>query len=528
MRASLKQSHGLLAGLAVAIRLVDAAGLAMFPQGYLASSGLPSTCEATLYQTVSCPDEASDLMTEGHIDSDDPAVTKMVCSKACGSSIGHMRTKVASACGSEEMIPGMSYVNLVDKFWSSWNQSCFSDPKTGKYCNDVIASFPEVDDLSKLPKSDLCSYCNVEQYRMMQADAYTGAYDENMQSSYEYVAKACDLNVDNFNATDSAFNVTNPDATGNICVSGKTYTTKDGDSCDSIALSQGVSAATMYYINSNIFDCSKIAAGTNLCLPLTCTKIYKVQKGDTCLDIALNANIMTDRLLSYNSQLDWNCTNLHDADPYWGSTLCVSTPGGTYSGQPLNNTEPVDLEPIDPPHGVPVANGTTKDCSHWFTHEGSLTCTQICLAYGVPINLFTEINPSLNKTTCDTDLVVGNAYCLEPVAGWDRPAPTGTITPGATTTRSATNTKSATGTKTAAATNSATHTSTSEPSHSPEQPGIVDGCNKWHYVDNGDGCYSITEKYKIKLSDFYSWNPKVGDDCSGLWLHYYVCVGVKS
>ncbi|EXL66142.1 hypothetical protein FOPG_17668 [Fusarium oxysporum f. sp. conglutinans race 2 54008] len=467
-------------------------------------------------------------MTEGHIDSDDPAVTKMVCSKACGSSIGHMRTKVASACGSEEMIPGMSYVNLVDKFWSSWNQSCFSDPKTGKYCNDVIASFPEVDDLSKLPKSDLCSYCNVEQYRMMQADAYTGAYDENMQSSYEYVAKACDLNVDNFNATDSAFNVTNPDATGNICVSGKTYTTKDGDSCDSIALSQGVSAATMYYINSNIFDCSKIAAGTNLCLPLTCTKIYKVQKGDTCLDIALNANIMTDRLLSYNSQLDWNCTNLHDADPYWGSTLCVSTPGGTYSGQPLNNTEPVDLEPIDPPHGVPVANGTTKDCSHWFTHEGSLTCTQICLAYGVPINLFTEINPSLNKTICDTDLVVGNAYCLEPVAGWDRPAPTGTITPGATTTRSATNTKSATGTKTAAATNSATHTSTSEPSYSPEQPGIVDGCNKWHYVDNGDGCYSITEKYKIKLSDFYSWNPKVGDDCSGLWLHYYVCVGVKS
>lgn len=141
MGAFLKQKHGLLATLAVAIRFADAAGLAMFPQGYLANSGLPSTCEATLYQTVSCPDEASDLMTDGYIDSDDPTVMKMVCSKACGGSIGHMRSKVASACGLEEMIPGMSYVNLVDKFWSSWNQSCFSDPKTGKYCNGKQVSY---------------------------------------------------------------------------------------------------------------------------------------------------------------------------------------------------------------------------------------------------------------------------------------------------------------------------------------------------------------------------------------------------
>lgn len=138
---------------------------------------------------------------------------------------------------------------------------------------DVIASFSEVDDLSELPKSDLCLYCNVEQYRMMQANAYTGAYDGDAQSSYEYLAKICDLNVDNFNGTDSAFNITSPDAGGDICVSGNKCTTKAGDSCDSIALSQGVSAATMYYINSNIFDCSKIAAGTNLYLPLSCNKI---------------------------------------------------------------------------------------------------------------------------------------------------------------------------------------------------------------------------------------------------------------
>jgi LysM repeat protein len=357
---------------------------------------------------------------------------------------------------------------------------------------------------------------------MMQSDAYTGAYDEYAKASYEYVAKACNLDVDNFNATDSAFNVTVPDTTSNICVSGNTYITKDGDSCDSIALAQGVSAATMYYINSNIFDCHKIATGTELCLPLTCTKIYKVKQADTCLDIAMNANILQDKLLSFNSQLNWNCTNLHDADPYWGSTLCVSTPGGTYSGQPLNNTEPFEPEPIDPPNGAPVANGTTKECSHWFTNDGSLSCTQICLAYDIPINLFTATNPSLSKSTCDTDLVVGNAYCLKPVNGWDLSDGTETASPTATATKSATSTNSVTSANTAA------HTSTAEKVPSPTQPGIVDGCNKWHYVDNGDGCYSIAEKYHVELADFYTWNSKVGNDCSGLWLHYYVCVGVAS
>ncbi|KAF5602849.1 uncharacterized protein FSUBG_7489 [Fusarium subglutinans] len=523
MRATLNLGHVLLAGLAIVTRLADAAGLSMFPEGSLSSAGLPSVCEATLYQSINCADETAGLAVDGYLDSDDPAITKLVCRPTCGGAIGHMRTKVASACGTEEMVPGMSFVHMVDKLWSSWNQTCFTDPKTGKLCHDVIAAFPEVDDVSKLSKSDLCSYCNVEQYKIMQADAYTGAYDEYAQSNYQYVAKTCDLKVDNFNATDSAFNVTNPDASSDICVSGKIYDAKAGDSCDSIALSQGVSAATMYYINSNIFDCTKIAAGTNLCLPLTCTNIYQVQKGDTCLDIALNNGIMSDQLLSYNSQLNWNCTNLHDADPYWGSTLCVSTPGGLYAGQPLNNnTANVEPQRVDPPSGTTVANGTTLECSHWFTYDGDLSCTQICLANDVAINLFTEINPSLNKTTCDQDLIVGNAYCVEPVTGWDLPA----LTEAATS--RATGTESPTGTKATAVTASTTPTSTSEKVPSPTQPGIVDNCNKWHYVDNGDGCYSIAEKSHISLADFYKWNSKVGNDCSGLWLHYYVCVGVAS
>ena len=28
-------------------------------------------------------------------------------------------------------------------------------------------------------------------------------------------------------------------------------------------------------------------------------------------------------------------------------------------------------------------------------------------------------------------------------------------------------------------------------------------------------------------SDFYEWNPAVGNDCSSLWPGYYYCVGVS-
>jgi hypothetical protein len=126
MRVFLSHSHGLCVSLAIASRLVDAAGLAMFPQGSLTDSGLSSDCEATLYQSINCPNETSGLVATGYMDSDDPAVLKLVCRKTCGCSIGHQRSKVASAYDSEEFFPGMSYVSLVDDFWSSWNQTCFT------------------------------------------------------------------------------------------------------------------------------------------------------------------------------------------------------------------------------------------------------------------------------------------------------------------------------------------------------------------------------------------------------------------
>ncbi|KAI7970130.1 hypothetical protein EIK77_008357 [Talaromyces pinophilus] len=386
---------------------------------------------------------------------------------------------------------------------------------------DIIAAFPNVTDLSELPTADLCSYCNVQKLAYMQGDAYTGVYDKNWESMYEYVAQTCGLLIDDFNATQSVFNVTVPSTPVN-CVSGKMYTTNQGDTCDSIATKYGVSAATMFYTNPDIANCSSIIPGTNLCLPLSCTEIWSVQPNDTCTSIAIANSITPQNVLTYNSQLNSNCTNLHSTNPYWGSTLCVSTPGGTYTGQALNNTSTAS-QVVDPPLGATVAPGTTTDCGEWLVNEASphLTCAQICLANGIAIKLFTQANPSLNKETCDSDLVVGNAYCVDPLTGWNWGINSTSTTTATSTTSSQTSVISNTATTTLAST---TTTGDGISTPTPHQTGMASNCDRFYLVSSGDDCETIASNEGISLTDFYAWNPAVGTSCAYLDLNEYVCV----
>jgi hypothetical protein len=135
MMFSLSPGYSLFVGISLASRFADAAGFAMFPQGSMTNRGLSSSCEATLYQTVRCPEEAANLVAPGNTIADDAALLESVCHKTCGGSIGHQSSKVALACGTEEFFSGITYVSLIDQLWSSWNKTCVTDPKTGKNCN---------------------------------------------------------------------------------------------------------------------------------------------------------------------------------------------------------------------------------------------------------------------------------------------------------------------------------------------------------------------------------------------------------
>lgn len=63
---------------------------------------------------------------------------------------------------------------------------------------------------------------------------------------------------------------------------------------------------------------------------------------------------------------------------------------------------------------------------------------------------------------------------------------------------------------------------------SPIQTGMVSTCDKFYKVIADDGCYDIANDHGIPLASFYTWNPAVKTDCSGLQANEYICVSVKS
>ncbi|KAJ6096606.1 hypothetical protein N7486_007352 [Penicillium sp. IBT 16267x] len=487
-------------------RDVASSGVSMFQNGTLSGLGLSSTCENALYQTIDCDDNISSLGTDQYIGSfDNATITALVCATGCEASIAQLHDSVMTSCGdSAELIPGIPFLTLVDQLWSTWNQTCFVDPTTGENCNDLIATFDNVTSQTNISTTDLCSYCYVTKLALMQQDAYSNIYNDDWESAYEYVATTCNLTVADFNATASAFNASVP-ITESICVSGNTYTTEDGDTCDSIALAQGISAATMYYTNPNILNCSDIITGTTLCLPLTCNEVYAVEANDTCSSVAVSYYTTTSNIINWNSQLNSNCSNLVSPDPYWGSVLCVSAPGGTYTGQALNTTSSSGTtNPVDPPVGVTVAAGSTLDCGAWFVNEASLAynCSDICLDNSIAIHLFVDANPSLNYTTCDDDLVTGDAYCIDPLDGWEDYNSTATA--------------------------NSTVTAAASPTW-PVQTGIASDCNAYYEAQSGDTCDTIIAEFGITLAQFIAWNPAVSSNCtSGLWVEEDYCVGVAT
>lgn len=81
----------------------------------------------------------------------------------------------------------------------------------------------------------------------------------------------------------------------------------------------------------------------------------------------------------------------------------------------------------------------------------------------------------------------------------------------------------------------------------PVQSGIISSCSDYYFVEIGDSCYDIQNKYMdFTLDQFYSWNPyaprhpiyrplwtlrlhrATSSSCKGLRSGYFVCVAVNS
>jgi hypothetical protein len=88
-------------------------------------------------------------------------------------------------------------------------------------------------------------------------------------------------------------------------------------------------------------------------------------------------------------------------------------------------------------------------------------------------------------------------------------------------------TRQAEPTITTATSAAATPTATKVAKPSPTQEGLIDTCTNFYFTVANDNCEKIAKKFgTFSASEFISWNPAVGDDCSGIWAKTYYCVGI--
>lgn len=302
--------------------------------------------------------------------------------------------------------------------------------------SDIIEEFQDVETMEDLPKNELCHVCNVRRLAIMQSSQFS-VYNEMYKQQLEYVHSKCGLKGPT--EIPPPIEVPKPEPVP-FCVTGKYYTTQDGDTCDSIATAQGVSAAMLFFGNQNkLQNCQYVPGGESVCLPLPCT-LYAVQSQDTCDAIEAALGLHRGDLRKWNSWIDYGCLNLKKGTATYGKNICVSPQGGRYTPtsippQPTHTStgDGYADKVIDPPSGAELAKGTTLRCGKWHVVEAGDQCVDICLRNGITAGLFREVNPSLSAEPCTKSLKKGTALCVGPTRNWDL-ASSSSVTPTATVT----------------------------------------------------------------------------------------------
>ncbi|KFY43830.1 hypothetical protein V494_01794 [Pseudogymnoascus sp. VKM F-4513 (FW-928)] len=202
-------------------------------------------------------------------------------------------------------------------------------------------------------------------------------------------------------------------------MSGQIIITKEGDSCDRIAVANSISGATLYYINKNLPNCTAITAGLELCLPQPCTT-HTITADETCADLVVDVGTSVKSLVDWNLMLDSRCTNLWAADPFWGRVICISPPGGDFED---GGSDGDGSNPSNGDLGGEVGSG--NGCADIIVDPPEAKLAREKPTMGAnrstSIDLFLEVDPSLESAVkCDINLVPSMWYRLSPVYGLEK------------------------------------------------------------------------------------------------------------
>ncbi|KAI5229231.1 hypothetical protein E4T46_01629 [Aureobasidium subglaciale] len=358
-------------------------GFSMYKKGEVEATDLPSSCKTALTQKVLCDNQIADyggeLQWRGYVFTEITSY-ESVCDASCGDSIRSYFDGVAKECAGLKVFDQINTFK-AGRLLEGWTETCYYDPESGRNCNDGFSG--DFEDVYNMPLDEMCSFCYVEHYRIMQKSPYS-AYDAFYEHNLQMINEKCGLN----NPTEVPFPLDPPQEqdlhcsskiyhliqAGETCTSiakdydvpehlildsysfqygGWTYevgcdefraglkmcipekdycethyyhTSKEGDTCASIAKAYGVASYDLTYQNEGkINDCNSIPPGLTLCMPPACDT-YELQAGDTCHDLEIRFNITSPELLGYNGWINDDCSNLDTGRMNDGGIVCSSIP----------------------------------------------------------------------------------------------------------------------------------------------------------------------------------------------------------
>ncbi|EEQ31172.1 LysM domain-containing protein [Microsporum canis CBS 113480] len=191
----------------------------------------------------------------------------------------------------------------------------------------------------------------------------------------------------------------------------------------------------------------------------------------------------------------------------------------------------------------PTQPDIAKNCNSWHTVGAGDTCWSIETKYKISHEKFLEWNPSVSSD-CLTNFWASYSYCVGIGAQQSTPSSTSSITSRSSSSSSSKvgETSSHMTTSPITSTLNTTYsvrvpmkswnitTPTMDTAFPPKrtQPGQPAYCRNWYYVTAGDTCENIVASSSwVSMKEFLEWNPTIKSDCSGLYVGWWVCIGIQ-
>ncbi|KEY68834.1 hypothetical protein S7711_09940 [Stachybotrys chartarum IBT 7711] len=554
--------------------------------------GLSSTCIGVLNQAVNCHESLRSAGKDGRFESDQ--TLSSLCTSTCSTALSTFVRRIGQTCSNARIVDGEYSYHIAygaQLFIERYNRVCLKNT-SGQFCNAVIRDDFNIDTVSQViteepgnaavilakitstPNSDR----DLRRLLLVRHEDTTRNATFLQQGTFFIILKNnIVMREDDLDAFDTKHSKgllhLNPAIP--TC-DGFKYTVEPGDTCLSVAESNGVS--TSKFLARNNVNCGQFPTSGSLCIPdnIKCNT-HKVAESDTCSSISKTYKATWSQLISWNPEIGTYCDRLSRLASM-GYSICVSNPGGDWENPfpdnepgPTTTTTTTETHFTIPSTAFTSGHAPTRDMSYpniaWvpayandtlqncdvdmsppvvYNYSVEYSCEMAARVYRVSLDDFMTWNPSLRNQSADgCQLDPSQRYCAQKV----RLEPEGGSTPYCVQHEFV-----APGTFKSNCSefldlyrvdedsfgewNSDTTCETFDTGYNYcvavrnfRPAGQISTCNYWAMANDTsvtDPCSLYISKFGITRGRLLAWNPLLGSDCSGMKKYYDYCIGTPS